>query len=358
MKSFAWSRAAPHEDIRRIPADGPIYVISDLHIGDGSRSDAFLAKDKDLLRFLAKVNEEGATLVIAGDAIDFSQAWAFNRVLKAHAKLFWALRQLAEEGKLLYVYGNHDHDMRFYKDMLSFPVVAGVEVGDQVRITHGHELDPEIGPYLQESEIATLVHHLFERILSTWLRLPLDLFYTRCNRLMFWFGHKALLMKRLNGHLWKFVDGGASLARTEAKAAYWIRSNMGDPGCLFRPALAQLAAQTQPVLVCGHSHLPGVVPCPEGRVYANTGSWTFTSATYLRWTLEDGPVVRDWLSGREWGAELYEPLLRGDFDHKTVDDWWREHYMGLLRFRSGEERQGKIPPWKPGQLPPAPEVTP
>jgi UDP-2,3-diacylglucosamine pyrophosphatase LpxH len=358
MNSFAWSRAVPHEDIRRIPAEGPVYVISDLHIGDGSRSDIFLAKDKDLLRFLAQVTDEGATLVIAGDAIDFSQAWAFGRVLKAHGKLFWALRQLAEEGHLLYVYGNHDHDMRFYKDMLSFPVVAGVEIGDQVKIIHGHELDPEIGPNLRESELATMVHHLFERVLRTWLRVPLELFYTRSNRLMFYVGHKALLWQRFTGWLLSPLDGGTRKARAEDRAAYWIRSNMGDPGCLFHPAMARLTTQEQPVLICGHSHLPGVVRRSDGRVYANTGSWTFASASYLKWTPEDGPVVQDWLTGRVWESELYQPLLRGDYDHKTIDDWWREHYMGLFRFRCGEERRGKLPPWKPRRLPQPPQANP
>ncbi len=357
MKVFAWSRAEPHTDIRRIPADGPVYVISDLHIGDGSRSDIFLAKDKDLLRFLEHVRQERAMLVIAGDAVDFSQAWAFGRVLKAHGKLFFALRQLAEEGQLIYVYGNHDHDMRFYKDMLSFPVVAGVEIGDEVKIIHGHQLDPEIGPNLQESELATLVHHFFERALRTWLRVPLDLFYTRSNRAMFWVGHKALWWKRITGWLVKPLDGGARLDRAEERAAYWIRSNMGDPGCLFHPALERLDAQDQRVLVCGHSHLPGIVRRVDGRVYANTGSWTFASASYLRWSPDDGIQVRDWLSGRTWGSELYEPLMRGDFDHKTIDDWWREHYMGLFRFRCGEERRGKLPPWQPRRLPSAPQAT-
>ena len=191
MPTFAWSRADPHEEVRRIPAEGTVYVISDLHVGDGTRSDIFLAKDKSLLAFLERVRQEQAMLVIAGDAIDFSQAWAFGRVLKAHGKLFSALRQLAEAGHLLYVYGNHDHDMRFYKEVLSFPVVAGVEVGDVLYITHGHELDPEIGPHLRESELATLVHHLFERVLRTWLRVPLGHFYTRTNRLFFWLGHKG-----------------------------------------------------------------------------------------------------------------------------------------------------------------------
>jgi UDP-2,3-diacylglucosamine pyrophosphatase LpxH len=240
--------------------------------------------------------------------------------------------------------------MRFYKDMLSFPVVAGVDIGDEVRILHGHELDPEIGPNLAESEFATLVHHLFERVLRTWLRVPLDLFYTRCNRAMFWVGHKALLLRRLQGRIWRPIDDGALLARAEAKAAYWIRSNMGDPGCLFHPALAQLERQVQRVLVCGHSHLPGVVRRPGGRIYANTGSWTFTSATYLKWTPETGPMVQDWLTGRVWQDELYRGLIQGSFDHKTIDDWWQEQYMGLLRFRCGEERRGKLPPWRPGQL--------
>ena len=52
------------EVTHRIEADRRIYVISDLHLGDGTRSDAFLGKDRELLRLIARVREEDAHLVL------------------------------------------------------------------------------------------------------------------------------------------------------------------------------------------------------------------------------------------------------------------------------------------------------
>ena len=67
---FDWAVSSADRSILKIPDDGPIYVISDIHLGDGTPSDIFLAKDKDLLAFLKQVRDEDARLVIAGDAME------------------------------------------------------------------------------------------------------------------------------------------------------------------------------------------------------------------------------------------------------------------------------------------------
>lgn len=343
---FQWSRPPEQRPVKRIDPPGSVYCISDLHLGDGTRSDIFLGKDRTLLRFLAQVREEGATLVVAGDAIDFSQAWGFERILKAHGKVFAALSGLADAGQLVYVYGNHDHDIRFFSDILRFPVVAELQVGHELRILHGHELDPYIGPNLEATELQVRVHHLVERMLATWIRTPLELYYTRCNRVAFWLVHKAALLRTARGLILRQLGFPRDLERTRAQLRYWTRTQLGDPGCLFEPAMAALRSGSHRTLVCGHSHLPGVVRLPDGRCYVNTGSWTFTSSTFMRWTAATGPEVRDFETGRAFDERLYLPLLDGAFDHKSFFDWWRENYMGLLRYRCAEERARRlIPTW-------------
>ena len=64
--AFSWARPTPLEVTRRIDAGRRVYVISDLHLGDGTRSDIFLGKDRELVRFLERMREEDAHLVIAG----------------------------------------------------------------------------------------------------------------------------------------------------------------------------------------------------------------------------------------------------------------------------------------------------
>ena len=156
--------------------------------------------------------------------------------------------------------------------------------------------------------------------------------------------HKVIWMNRVWHTIRRTLGDTQAGVRAEQELAYWMRSQLGDPGDVCRPALRALAAGTHDVLVCGHSHLPGVVTLDSGRRYANTGSWTFKSSTYLR--LEGDRVeLRDWISGREHDDRLYRPILDQEFDHVTFDDWWDAQYMGLLRFRCGEELSARRPPW-------------
>jgi hypothetical protein len=77
----------------------------------------------------------------------------------------------------------------------------------------------------------------------------------------------------------------------------------------------------------------------------NTGSWTFASSHYAVW---DGTVFtcRDWINGTEFGQDLYEPVISGIVYQKDYWQWWRENYMGFLRFREGEERRTRHRGWE------------
>ena len=334
---YDWAVGSQTRTILRIPAEGRVYVISDIHLGDGTASDIFLAKDKDLLEFLARVDQEDATLVIAGDAVDFSQALFFTNIMKAHGKVLGTFSELSSKGRLYYVLGNHDHDLRWYKDVLRIPVVHGIEVGEHTLILHGYEFDPVIGKDLEEAERRTRVHHAIERALGTWMRLPLEHFYTGWNRITFWVLHKVLWVRRRFARVVDALRGDtrASDYVTETMD-YWTRNQLGDPGSLLHPAKDWLATQPYTTLICGHSHLPGVVDLGGGKRFANTGSWTFTSAHVMR--LEQGEVeLRDWRSGKVYGDRLYRPIVDRTFDHIRFEDWWEANYMGLLRYRCGEE---------------------
>jgi len=344
MEAFSWDHEDERRDIVRIDDGGVVYVISDLHLGDGSASDIFVAKDKSLLRFLDQVDEEGATLVVAGDAIDFSQAWFFTNILKAHGKVLGAFSKLASEGRFYYVLGNHDHDLGLYKDVLRLPVVHGVEVGDHTCILHGYEFDPIIGPDVEGSEARTRIHHLVERGLSTWVRLPLEHYYTGWNRLAFWLFHKLVWIRRRTARvLDDLFDDTRHTAHVSSTIRYWTRCQIGDPASMFHPACKALETGPYRTLVCGHSHLPGVVAVGERR-YANTGSWTFASSTVLRIEGEE-LELKDWISGRIYGDDHYQPLVARTWDDYTFEDWWRANYLGWLRYRVGEQhRRGKLPP--------------
>jgi hypothetical protein len=125
---------------------------------------------------------------------------------------------------------------------------------------------------------------------------------------------------------------------------YWAQGNLGDSMGMFRPVMEHLRTGPFEAIVCGHSHVPGIVK-EAGRTYVNSGSWTFASSHYIVW---DGRefAVRDWMTGRAIGPELYAPMIDGSIYEKDFFQWWRENYMGLLRFREGEERKNRLRGWE------------
>ena len=352
MAIFSWAKPKPVDITNSIPDDQVVYLISDLHLGDGTRSDTFLGKDKELLSFVEQVRAEGAHLVIAGDVVDFHQAWAFERILGAHAEVLGALSRLAEERAVTYIWGNHDHDISLFRDFLHFDICSELLIGDGIRVSHGYDFDPHIGAHLTETHTATRAHHLAERLLDSWIRLPLENFYTFEGRLAFWTFHKLAVLIQARDRAVRALGlepgtGGRDFIQ------YWTMNQLGDPACIFENIRRTLTGDSPyHTLVTGHSHLPGCVEVAPGRTYVNTGSWTFGSSQYARW---DGAqfTVHDWNTGKQYTDEAYRPLMERRHHHMDFLAWWRENYMGWLRFRVAEE--GRIPAviHPPEQSPPA-----
>ena len=73
MALFSWAKPKLLSVYKNLSADQRIYFISDLHLGDGTRSDCFMGKDNELMRLIEQIQLERAHLVIVGDAIDLHQ---------------------------------------------------------------------------------------------------------------------------------------------------------------------------------------------------------------------------------------------------------------------------------------------
>ncbi len=350
---LSWATPKPLQIEHRIDGDRLVFLVSDIHLGDGSPSDTFLGKDRELIAFLDKARAAGAHLVVAGDIIDFHQAWSMSRVLRAHGKVIGELSRYADDLGVTYIWGNHDHDISLFRDLLRFDVCSSLEIGDQVLVQHGYEYDPWIGPHLEASHVATQVHHLLERVLNTWIRLPLENFYTPSNRLAFWLTHKLALGMQVREVVLKRLGLHRAAEAGRKALNYWAHNQMGDAAGMFENIRTTLTTGPHRFLVTGHSHLPGRVPLGPDRTYVNTGSWTFNSSTYAVWDGQDF-VVRDWMTGREFGDRAYRALVDRRWRHLDFLDWWREQYMGWFRFRVAEER------WRPvlEQNQPVPEAAP
>lgn len=340
----SWSLTDERRRELRIADDRPLWFVSDLHLGDGSPSDTFLGKDRAFLELLDEVDRAGGRLVIVGDAFDFLQAHDLTAVLLAHRPVLRRLAAFPHDRAVVYIVGNHDHDMHVYTDLLRFEVCARLWVGDHALVTHGHQFDPIIGPDLHAAGLFTRVHHGVERLFGTWIRLPLADYYTWAGRFAFWCGHKAWLWLKLRNRVYRWIadqldaPGLEDLVhRSELNAAYWVRNDLGAGNGMLPGAVAEARRTGARTVICGHSHLPGNFE-HQGIRYVNTGSWTFQWSQVV--TLQEG-VYRcvDRASGREYHDELYRRLLDGELDGLTFDRWWRNQYLGWFRYRTAEARR-------------------
>jgi UDP-2,3-diacylglucosamine pyrophosphatase LpxH len=128
---------------------GPIYAISDLHMGDGGPRDnfAFGGREKALLSFLDFVDANDGRLIICGDLFELWQS-NISKVLTQRERL---LDRLAAMGAI-YVLGNHDADLKHFirrPGWLEHPFFSGMclaclkpVAGKLFVFCHGHEVDP------------------------------------------------------------------------------------------------------------------------------------------------------------------------------------------------------------------------
>ena len=129
-------------------ADNSIFVISDLHMGDGGPRDNFPLGDreKQLNLFLDYVGSQQGELIILGDLFDF---WQMNlsKIVMLHMPLLDRLAAM----NATYVLGNHDADFDHFigTGFLSHPLFTKMarpferEIGGKrFKFMHGHEVDP------------------------------------------------------------------------------------------------------------------------------------------------------------------------------------------------------------------------
>lgn len=316
-----------------------IYVISDLHLGDGTRSDSFGQK-RDVLRDLLKeVQQHNGHLVIAGDLIDFHQGWSIDRVITAHAVLFRELSEFAKNVGVTYIWSHLDYDLSYFEELFLFQTCSSIhipatDIAPSIRIEHGFQYDPTITADLHCHPKLYKLHHSIERFMDTWLRFPLENFPTWENRLAFWGIHKlAKIAQRFKDRpfgktLQKWVD-------------YACANQMGDGAQMWSNIQQALPNIEEDVLMTGHSHIPGNVQMLN-HTYINTGSWTFDAACVTIINRRTGEITtKDWITQTMFQDEGYVELCHPRYQGISFLQWWRENYLGWLQFRQTQPNLGE-----------------
>lgn len=81
--------------------------ISDLHLGDGTRTEDF-HRDNQFLKFLDFVEKNAAELIIVGDLLELWQS-DLDKILFTHNEVINRILVLSKKIKITYVVGNHDY---------------------------------------------------------------------------------------------------------------------------------------------------------------------------------------------------------------------------------------------------------
>lgn len=126
----------------------PIFVISDLHIGSGGKTDSFSQDNRSIYfdNFLDFAEKEGGELIILGDFIDLWK-YPLKKVIKTRRDL---LDRLAEMN-VCCVPGNHDQALARFINSQNVPhpffrkikePFARIIGSKKFTFLHGHELDP------------------------------------------------------------------------------------------------------------------------------------------------------------------------------------------------------------------------
>jgi len=123
--------------------DRIIYVVSDLHLGDGTATDNFYENLTNFNNFLEFVEKDNGILVLAGDTFEMWQA-CLGDIIKTYGPLIDKILSLDP----ILIIGNHDYHLLGFRDILKIPlenyltdeVLVKIN-GKEIKIVHGHEFD-------------------------------------------------------------------------------------------------------------------------------------------------------------------------------------------------------------------------
>ncbi len=265
-----------------------IYVISDLHSGNGSRRDNMGLRNRktDLFRFLDYVEACKGQLIVLGDLMELWRC-KLQDVVEAHDDILDRLAAM----DAIYILGNHDKKISelgganamhpFLNDFHEtyFCMIGG----RKFKFMHGHEYDP-------------FIHDRFRK----WIRIFSPVAYAMEYHNNVSAAAKDALSNVLLEAGEQILHGWHFVSRRNNKAALDVL-DLPDEGTdrLRRPTRTKKMLSryyrdrmddVYDIAVVGHTHKPGQF----GQWYFNSGSWTGYTHNFLR-IRPDGRIdVLDW----------------------------------------------------------------
>ncbi len=282
-----------------------IFVISDLHIGDGGPRDNFAQGDRpaELSAFLEYVEDQRGELILLGDLFEFWQA-SLSKVVVQNLKLLERMERL----EAVYVLGNHDVDLKEFAGtgLIQWPLLGRMTGpfertlgGRTFRFMHGHEVDPfncgdkpswgrmlaifagiyedRVGsPMLPSGEaVENALEEFGQRIMGLW------------NWLVKWF--RVVSFRGSSPDPKKELPPSQNPARIEEMVKLYWKDKQN---------------RNYDVAIVGHTHQAGRI----GDWYYNAGCWVARENTFVRIKPNGAAGVFTWDRGQ---AKPNNTILRG-----------------------------------------------
>lgn len=302
-------------------------------MGDGARNDLFAGKDGTMISYLGSRPDRFDAVVFMGDVIDIPQGWTARRILSAHPEVAACIDRLTRKMPVYFVRGNHDWHVDYGKIFPHSTHCDEMHIGD-VLVWHGHRLDRYCHPERRSYPVQVGLHHLAERLFGFEFRVPLHEHNTVQNRFVHWAGYHYARHLRKKAAAARARGDEETAADCEEFISYWSRAVWGDSHAFFTPVSELLRDGPYEAVVCGHTHVGGLVEIDE-RTYVNAGSWTFGACEVAEFDGTRFSVI-DVASGNEIADESYGWMLDGE-EPGDYFAWWDQAYLGRLRFRNPRE---------------------
>jgi UDP-2,3-diacylglucosamine pyrophosphatase LpxH len=279
-----------------------IYVVSDLHMGDGGPRDnfAFDNKARQFSLFLDFVQAQNGQLFVLGDLLEFWQA-NISRVLTERMPFLDRLAQMQTR----YVIGNHDADFEDlagtgllrhpFFDGMSGPFTQTIG-GKTFQFMHGHELDPfnRDGTPGWGRILSILVGIMEDRKGSPLLSAGgfTEKSLLKLSRGFMWMWNMSVNRLEISQSRRTPTDFEASL--TPAQSPEKVKGILA----LYHKDKIQKGYD---VLVAGHTHKAD----SRGGWYYNSGCWVGLRNHFLRIEPDASVYVCEWKDGR--GQVIHGP---------------------------------------------------
>lgn len=272
--------------------DKTIFIVSDLHMGDGSPSDNFKKHRKKFETFLDMVEDTpNSIIVLNGDIFELWQS-QLGDVIKEYFDIIKRLIELQS----IFIVGNHDMD---FMGLLDLPLdidilkyitkdISFIRKGQKIEIKHGYEFDTFNDPQksIVIGKILGLLVGLAEKAVGE-KNHQIDV-ESKIRSVEPFFRRLASFFSKIY-HFFYGMTAGERAAK--GKSINGMYENIVEYG-LEHP---------NDIVISGHTHIAGWIE----DWYVNCGAWWMDNASYVKIDLDGYVDLRSWPENEFINKKLY-----------------------------------------------------